>query len=179
MKLNRPARRALLVVHVTASASWLGLTAGLLALALTATATGSAVTVEASVRAVGLFADWILLPVSLLTLLTGLVPAHGTPWGLARHHGVYTKFWLTLATTAVTAFALRPGLNTAVTAVSGGGPLPGTGDVPAGPVVSLTAYVFMTAVSLLKPWGPTRRGRRLRDADRRRGPRATAGQPAG
>jgi hypothetical protein len=55
-KLGRPARRAVLVVHVTASASWLGLTLGLLALGTTAATTGSAVTVEASVRALKLFA---------------------------------------------------------------------------------------------------------------------------
>ncbi|MBR8642377.1 DUF2269 domain-containing protein [Streptomyces tuirus] len=167
-KLSRPARRAVLVVHVTASASWLGLTLGLLALGITATTTGSAVTVEASVRAMKLFADWLLLPVAFVTLLSGLVLSLGTPWGLARHRWVCTKFWLTLATTAATAFALRPGVNSAVTAVAAGGPLPDAGDVLFGPVVSLSAYVFMTVISVLKPWGLTRRGRRLRAPAARR-----------
>lgn len=162
LKLSRPARRATLIVHVAASAGWLGLTLGLLALGITATTTGSAVTVEASVRAMKLFADWLLLPVAFLTLLSGLLLSLGTPWGLARHRWVCTKFWLTLATTTATAFALRPGVNSAVAAVTAGGPLPDTGDVLFGPVVSLSAYVFMTVISVLKPWGPTRRGRRLR-----------------
>ncbi|MBB3081208.1 DUF2269 domain-containing protein [Streptomyces violarus] len=166
-KLSRPTRRAVLVVHVTASASWLGLTLGLLALGTTAATTGSAVTVEASVRAMRLFADWLLLPVAFLTLLSGLVLSLGTPWGLARHRWVYTKFWLTLATTVATVFALRPGVNSAVTAVAAGGPLPDAGDVLFGPVVSLSAYVFMTVISVLKPWGLTRRGRRLRAPARR------------
>lgn len=100
MKLSRPARRATLVVHVVASASWLGLTLGLLALGGTAAGTGSPVTVEASVRAMKLFADWLLLPVASLTLLSGLLLSLGTVWGLARHRWVYTKFWLTLATTS-------------------------------------------------------------------------------
>ncbi|MFF7313760.1 DUF2269 domain-containing protein [Streptomyces sp. NPDC008137] len=166
-KLSRPARRAALVVHVTASASWLGLTLGLLALGATAATTGSAVTVEASVRAMKLFADWLLLPVAFLTLLSGLVLSLGTAWGLARHRWVCTKFWLTLATTTATVFALRPGVNAAVAAVAAGGPLPDAGDVLMGPVVSLSAYVFMTVISLLKPWGLTRRGRRLRTPARR------------
>jgi uncharacterized membrane protein len=166
-KLSRPARRTVLVVHVTASASWLGLTLGLLALGTTAATTGSAVTVEASVRAMRLFADWLLLPVAFLTLLSGLVLSLGTPWGLARHRWVYTKFWLTLATTTATVFALRPGVNSAVTAVAAGGALPDAGDVLFGPVVSLSAYVFMTVISVLKPWGLTRRGRRLRAPARR------------
>ncbi|WP_454326230.1 DUF2269 domain-containing protein [Streptomyces glaucescens] len=162
MKLSRPARRAFLVVHVAASAGWLGLTLGLLALGTTAATTGSAVAVEASVRAMKLFADWLLLPAAFLTLLSGLVLALGTAWGLARHRWVCTKFWLTLATTTATAFALRPGVNEAVAAVAAGRPLPDAGDVLFGPVVSLSAYVFMTAISVLKPWGPTRRGRAAR-----------------
>ncbi|MBX9362052.1 DUF2269 domain-containing protein [Streptomyces sp. WAC04114] len=159
-KLSRRARRAVLVVHVTASASWLGLSLGLLALGTTAASTGSAETVEASVRAMKLFADWLLLPVAFLTLLSGLLLSLGTKWGLARYRWVYTKFWLTLATTTATVFALRPGVNSAVTAVAAGGPLPDAGDVLFGPAVSLSAYVFMTVISVLKPWGKTRRGNR-------------------
>ena len=160
VKLNRPARRALLVVHVATSAGWLGLTLGLLALGITATTSGSPQAVAASVRTMKLFADWLLLPAAFLTLLSGLVLALGTAWGLARHRWVYTKFWLTLATTTATALALRPGVNEAVAAVLGGRPLPDAGDVLFGPAVSLSAYLFMTAISVLKPWGPTRRGRK-------------------
>jgi hypothetical protein len=61
VKLSRPARRAHLAVHVPASAGRLGLTAGLLALGVTADTTGSAAAVEASVRAMKLFADRLLL----------------------------------------------------------------------------------------------------------------------
>lgn len=164
VKLSRPARRVSLVVHVVASAGWLGLSLGLLALGATAATTASAVTVEASVRGMQLFADWLLLPLAFLTLSSGVVLALGTPWGLARHRWVYTKFWLTLATATATVFALRPGVNSAVAAVAAGESLPDAGDVLFGPVVSLSAYVFMTVISLLKPWGPTRRGRRLRAA---------------
>ncbi|BCL21359.1 DUF2269 domain-containing protein [Streptomyces tuirus] len=158
-QLNRRSRRAALVVHVTVSAGWLGLSLGLLALGITAATTGTPVTVEASVRAMKLFADWLLLPVAFLTLLSGLLLSLGTKWGLARYRWVCTKFWLTLATTTATVFALRPGVNSAVTAVAAGGPLPDAGDVLFGPVVSLSAYVFMTVISVLKPWGKTRRGR--------------------
>ncbi|MCC8337389.1 DUF2269 domain-containing protein [Streptomyces sp. R1] len=179
MKLNRPARRACLVVHAVASASWLGLTLGLLALGATAAANASPETVEAAVRCMKLFADWLLPPLALLTLASGLVLALGTPWGLARHRWVYTKFWLTTGTTVATFFALRPGVNSAVAAVAAvaaGEPLPDAGDVLFGPVVSLSAYVFMTVISLLKPWGLTRRGRRLRArADRGRSPLARSG----
>jgi hypothetical protein len=58
-------------------------------------------------------------------------------------------------------------VNSAVTAVAAGGPLPDAGDVLFGPVLSLSAYVFMTVISVVKPWGLTRRGRRLRAPARR------------
>ncbi|KJK34980.1 membrane protein [Streptomyces variegatus] len=160
--MGRSARRTALVVHVVSAAGWLGLTLGLLTLGITAATTGSTATVEASVRAMKLFADWLLLPVAFLTLLSGLLLSLGTVWGLARYRWVYTKFWLTLATTTATVFALRPGVDSAVTAVAAGGRLPDAGDVLFGPVVSLSAYVFMTVISVLKPWGRTRRGTRLR-----------------
>lgn len=170
VKLSRPARRAHLVTHVVASAGWLGLTVGLLALGITANTTGDPAMVEASVRAMKLFADRLLLPIAFLTLLSGLMLSLGTPWGLARHRWVWTKFWLTLATTTATAFALRPGVSAAAEAASAGHALPDGGDVLIGPVVSLTAYVFMTVISVVKPWGLTRRGRRLRAAARRPAP---------
>ncbi len=71
-------------------------------------------------------------------------------------------FWLTLATTGLTAFSLRPGVNTAADQAAAGLPVAAGEGLPAGPVVSLCTYVFMTAISLLKPWGMTRRGGRLR-----------------
>ncbi|MFF7736013.1 DUF2269 domain-containing protein [Streptomyces sp. NPDC007984] len=157
-KLSRRARRVALVVHVIASAGWLGLSLGLLALGIAAATAGSPAAVEASVRGMELFADWLLLPVAFLTLLSGLVLSLGTKWGLARYRWVYTKFWLTLGTTTATVFALRPGVHSAVTAVAAGEGLRDAGDVLFGPVVSLSAYVFMTVISVLKPWGKTRRG---------------------
>ncbi|MGW0534670.1 DUF2269 family protein [Streptomyces sp. NPDC003032] len=162
MKLSRPVRRATLVVHVIGAACWLGLTLGLVALALTAITTGSTAAVEAAVRSMKVFADWLVLPLALLTLLSGLLLSLGTQWGLAKHRWVYTKFWLTLATTTASAFALRPGVDDSVATVAAGGPITDASGLIAGPLVSLSAYLFMTVLSVLKPWGLTRRGQRQR-----------------
>lgn len=155
--LKRPVRRALLVVHVAVSVSWLGLTLGLLTLGITAYATGDPTLTEASYRAMKVFSDWLLVPVVVTTLVSGLVLSLGTPWGLARHRWVWIKFWITLVTGAATVFALRPGI---VHAASGGG-VPDSSLVAA-PSVATAAYLFMTVISVLKPWGLTRRGRRHR-----------------
>ncbi|NGO73414.1 DUF2269 domain-containing protein [Streptomyces boncukensis] len=173
-RLSRPARRALLVVHVTSSACWLGLSLCLLALGLTGAATGAGSDAGAGAyRSMKVFGDWLLTPVALLTLLTGLLLSLGTPWGLARYRWVYTKFWLTLATTAASVLAFRATINEAASAVGAGDEV-GAVDLVIPPSVSLAAYAFMTAISVLKPWGPTRRGRAARRRDRGRADQSAA-----
>jgi hypothetical protein len=154
--LKRSARRSLLVAHVAVSVSWLGLTVGLLTLAIAAFFTGDPTTAQAATRAMKIFGDWLIMPVALFSLLSGLVLALRTPWGLARHRWVWTKFWLTLITVALSVFSLRPGIDQAAAR--------GTVDIDlvVAPSVATATYLFVTAISVLKPWGRMRRGRRLR-----------------
>ncbi|MFD5200036.1 DUF2269 domain-containing protein [Streptomyces sp. NPDC058375] len=155
--LKRPVRRGLLVAHVAVSVSWLGLTVGLLTLGITAFATGDPATAGAATRAMKIFGDWLVIPVALLALVSGLVLALGTPWGLARHRWVWTKFWLTLITTGLSIFSLRPGIDAAAAADEAVDI-----NLVIAPSVATATYFFITAISVLKPWGLTRRGKRLR-----------------
>ncbi|MEU9196637.1 DUF2269 domain-containing protein [Streptomyces hundungensis] len=152
--LRRRSRRGWLVAHVAVSVSWLGLTLGLLALGVTAFTMDSPAMTESAYRAMKVFGDWLVIPIASLSLVIGVVLSLGTRWGLARHRWVWVKFWLTLLTLCLSAFALRPEINSAVAA--------GAPDLSlvAAPVVSSCAYFFMTAISVLKPWGLTKRGRK-------------------
>ncbi|MEW1689792.1 DUF2269 family protein [Streptomyces sp. NPDC091265] len=154
--LKRRPRRSLLVAHVAASVSWLGLTIGLLTLGISAFLTDDPLTAQAATRAMKIFGDWLVVPIALLSLISGLVLSLRTPWGLARHRWVWMKFWLTLISTALSVFSLRPGINEAAER--------GTADINlvVAPSVATATYLFITAISVLKPWGPTRRGERLR-----------------
>ncbi|KOG88509.1 hypothetical protein [Streptomyces varsoviensis] len=165
--LSRPARRATLFVHVAVSVGWLGLTLGLLVLGLAGALTRSPTTATAAYRAMKIFGDWLIIPISLLSLFSGVILSLGTAWGIARYRWVYTKFWLTLIATGASIFALRTTIDEAASAVATG-PDAGaaTPSLVAAPSVALTLYVFMTAISVLKPWGPTARGRRARAAAR-------------
>ncbi|MFH9264374.1 DUF2269 domain-containing protein [Streptomyces sp. NPDC017546] len=154
--LKRPLRRGILVAHVAVSVSWLGLTVGLLTLGVAAFTTGDPATADAAMRSMKIYGDWLVAPVALLALVSGLVLSLGTPWGLARHRWVWTKFWLTLVTAGLSIFSLRPGINAAV--AEGAVDI----DLVIAPSVATATYLFITAVSVLKPWGLTRRGRRLR-----------------
>ncbi len=69
---------------------------------------------------------------------------------------MWTKFWLTLITTGLSIFSLGPGIDAAVAdeAVDI--------NLLIAPAVATATYLFITAISVLKPWGLTRRGRRPR-----------------
>ncbi|MFI8995629.1 DUF2269 domain-containing protein [Streptomyces sp. NPDC053542] len=177
-QLSRSARRAILVVHVVVSVGWLGLTLGLLALGIAASTAGgggadaASELAAAAYRSMKIFIDWLIIPLALLTLISGLVLSLGTPWGLARHRWVVTKFWLTLGAVTATVLALRTQIGAAAGAVVAGRPVPPETDLVVAPAVALALYVFLTAISVLKPWGPTARGRRLREERARRPERA-------
>ncbi|GAA4659398.1 hypothetical protein GCM10023324_06290 [Streptomyces youssoufiensis] len=70
-QLTRPTRRAVLVVHVVVSVGWLGVTCGLITLAIAGAATDSAEAAEAAYRAMKVFGDWLVIPLSLLALSAG------------------------------------------------------------------------------------------------------------
>ncbi|MCK7623346.1 DUF2269 domain-containing protein [Streptomyces sp. RS10V-4] len=179
MPLRRPVRRALLVLHVAVSVSWLGLTAGLCALGVAGFTASSAATAAAAYRAMGILTDLVVLPVALLSLAGGVALALGTHWGLARHRWVLTKFCLTVPAVALTVLVLRPGLARLAAAAAAGRPAPEPGLLVA-PAVASALYLFLTAVSVLKPWGRTRRGGRPRGGTAgREGGAGTVGSPAG
>jgi hypothetical protein len=49
----------------------------------------------------GLIASWVIVPSAVASLLTGLVMALGTKWGLFRHWWVVISLLLTVAATLV------------------------------------------------------------------------------
>ncbi|MGW3007224.1 DUF2269 domain-containing protein [Streptomyces sp. NPDC001219] len=162
-QLSRPARRAVLVLHLAVSVSWLGLTLGLLALGITGYTTGSPETATVAYRAMKIFSDWLVLPLAFGSLVSGLVLSLGTAWGLTLHRWVVVKFWLTLVTVLLSVFSLRPGINRLAAEAAAGSPAPDISLVIA-PSVATATYLFLTALSVLKPWGLTGRGSRLRAA---------------
>ncbi len=75
--------------------------AGFLALAVAALTSRDAQTVRAVYVAMELTGWLVLVPLSVASLLTGLVPALGSRWGLLRHYWVVVKLGLTVLATVV------------------------------------------------------------------------------
>ncbi|MFJ9443639.1 DUF2269 domain-containing protein [Kitasatospora sp. NPDC101235] len=169
----RPAvRKPLVALHVVASVSWLALMLCLLTLGVTALTTGDADRLRTAYRAMGLLGDALILPLSLLTFLSGVALGLGTSWGLFRYYWVSTKFWLTLGAMTASVLALTDRLHDAVR-VADAHP---TGPITVAdlgfvryntvivPAVALTLYLFNVVLSVYKPWGR----RKAKTTDRRK-----------
>ncbi|MFI9011728.1 hypothetical protein ACIGNX_31275 [Actinosynnema sp. NPDC053489] len=142
------ARKTWLLLHVISSVGWLGVTAGMLVLAL------AAFDEPRLYQAMALLGDLVVLPLALAALATGVVLSLGTRWGLVKHRWVLVKFVLTVVAVVATAFALRSGLHDAADGVVG----TAGRDVLVASCVSLVLYTVNTALSVFKPWGRTRWG---------------------
>ena len=178
--LSRPVRRLTLVLHVAVSVGWLGMDAVLLVLGATAALTGDPELTKACYLAMDAAGGVMLIPVSLLTLVTGLVAGLGTKWGLVRYWWVLVKLVLTLAAATASIFLLRA--NLAAAAAEARLPLADLGrhelDLVIPPTVALVLYTTMVVLSVLKPWGRTGWGRRTVAPARRSAPPQRRPEPA-
>jgi hypothetical protein len=101
-------RKLALTAHVTFSVGWLGALAVFLAHAVASLISQDAQMVRAADLAMGLTAWFVILPLSITSLMTGLVQSLGTPWGLFRHYWVLAKLLLTALATIVLLLKLGP-----------------------------------------------------------------------
>jgi hypothetical protein len=92
-----PAHRKLnFAAHVTSSVGWLGAVASFLVLSIAGLTSRDVEIVRAAYLAMNVIGQFIIVPLSLVALLTGLVQSLGTHWGLFRHYWVLVKFTLTI-----------------------------------------------------------------------------------
>jgi hypothetical protein len=94
-------RKLALTAHVAASVGWLGAVVVALVLAIAGLASRDAATVRAAYLALELIAWFVLVPLALASLVTGLVQSLGSAWGLFRHYWVLAKLVINLFATVV------------------------------------------------------------------------------
>ena len=94
-------RKLALTAHVTSSVGWLGAVGGFLALAIAGLIGRDELTVRSVYLATELTTWVVIVPLAFASLLTGLIVALGTPWGLFRHYWVFVKFMLTILATTL------------------------------------------------------------------------------
>jgi hypothetical protein len=94
-------RKFALTVYVTSSVGLLGSTAAFLALDIAGLNDQDILIVRAAYLAMEMIARFVIVPLALAPLLTGLVQSLGTSWGLFRHYWVMVKLLLTAFATSV------------------------------------------------------------------------------
>jgi hypothetical protein len=101
MSMSPAIRKFTLTIHLSSSVGWIGAVIAYLALVLTAMARRDPQTVQAVWFALESIGWYVIVPLAVLSLLTGLVMSLGTPWGLFRHYWVVISLVLTLVATII------------------------------------------------------------------------------
>src|SRR5918995_924772 len=109
-------RKLLLTVHVAASVSVLGADLVLLALGVASVGGADPVTIY---PAASLVATWLVAPLALVALASGLSLGLLTPWGLFTYWWVTIKLAIVAVLTGAVLFVLVPALGAAADAVTG------------------------------------------------------------
>lgn len=173
MTMSPMLRKLTLTAHVTTSVGWLGAVLAFLALAVASLASDDAQLVRSTILAMELTGWFVLVPLSVVSLLTGLVQSLGTKWGLLQHYWIVVKLVINVVATGVLLLYMQslvklsdqassPALSsTAVLAI----PSP-SAVVHAG--VAVVLLLVATVLSVYKPAGMTRYGQRKQQAQRLR-----------
>jgi hypothetical protein len=108
MTMTLRLRKFALTVHVSSSVGWLGAVGSFLALAIAGLISQDAQFVRAGYLAMEFTTWFVIVPLSLASLLSGLVQGLGTPWGLFRHYWVLAKLLLTVLATIILLVHTQP-----------------------------------------------------------------------
>jgi hypothetical protein len=162
-----------LTAHVTFSVGWFGAVAAFLALAIGGLISEDAGMVRADYLAMASIGWFVIVPLGFGSLVVGLVQSFGTEWGLFRHYWVLIKFVMTIVALALLLLHMR--LVTYLADVAAATALAAAdlrgmriqlvGDASA----ALLVLLVNTVLSIYKPRGMTRRGRRAQRARREAG----------
>ena len=101
MTMTPRLRKFALAAHIALAVGWIGAVAGYIALDVAAATSQDAQTLRAAYLAMELIAWYVIVPLALASLLTGLVMSLGTKWGLFRHYWVLISLLLTIIATVV------------------------------------------------------------------------------
>lgn len=163
------ARKLALAAHLTFSVGWIGAVVAYLALGLSAVRSQNAQTVRGAWIAMELTGWYVIVPLALASLLTGLVMALGSKWGLFRYYWVLFAFVLTIFATVVLLLHMPTVSSQAdVARTASGATLDGLGGDLFHPGFGLVVLLGIQVLNIYKPPGMTRYGWRKLNQQRRK-----------
>jgi hypothetical protein len=158
-------RKFALTAHVVSSVGWLGAVAGFLALAVVGLTSLDVQMVRAAYLGMHLTGWFVIVPLCLASLITGVVQSLGTTWGLFRHYWVVAKLVMTVPATLLLLLHMQPisriahrAAETTLSSADLRGPRI---DVVVEAGAALLVLLVATVLSVYKPRGMTRDGWRV------------------
>jgi uncharacterized membrane protein len=156
---QRGVRKLVLLFHVTCSVGWFGAVLAFIPLAVAVVNSAEDDLARGAYLAADLLLRFVIVPLALASVVTGVLSSLVSARGLVRHYWVIAKLVLTVAATVVLLLQIEPiGAAAERTAAPEGGPLPEAAGLSMlvhaiGGVVVLLA---VTALAVYKPRGTTR-----------------------
>src|SRR5579859_163167 len=161
-------RKLTITAHVAFSVGWLGAVAAFLVLSVAGLASHDADVVRGAYLSMDLISRFVIIPMCLAALATGLLQALGTPWGLFRYYWIVIKFSLAIFATIALLIHQFAVMAVAAKRVSGAaaetlfstdfGPL--KTELVRAPSLAIVLLLVVTTLGVYKPWGLTRYGQR-------------------
>jgi hypothetical protein len=162
-------RKAGLVAHVVTSVGWLGAVACTLALSTAGMMSEDPLVVRSVYITLEVTGWWVLVPLSFLSLGTGVVQGLSTRWGVLSHYWVVIKLIINVVANVVLLLYMQTIEHLAGLARASAGTGAGLEELQdPSPLLhaaaALVLLVVATILSVYKPKGVTRYGQRRRQA---------------
>ncbi len=160
-------RKFALTAHLISSLGWIGAVGAYIALGISAVTSEDVQTARSAWIAMELTGWYVIVPLALAALLTGLVMSLSTPWGLFRHYWVLITLALTILATVVTLLHMPTVTSQADLARQANrAELNRLGGDLFHPVLGLVVLLVITALNIYKPRGLTPYGWRNQQRQR-------------
>jgi hypothetical protein len=164
-------RKLALAVHIALAVGWIGAVAGYIALDVAAATGQDAQTLRAAYLAMEVIAWYVIVPLAIASLLSGLVMSVGTKWGLFRHYWVLISLLLTIVATVIllvetqtiSSFAAK-----AANSTTSGDELRALGSTLVHSVGGAVVLFVILVLNVYKPRGMTRYGWRKQQQELRK-----------
>ena len=142
-------RKLVLAGHVLVAVGWFGVVVAKLVLEITAATAPDREVPGAAYLFMEIFDRALFPPLAVGTILTGVVLAVGTAWGLFRHYWVVAKLVLTVAVIVTGVVFVGAWVEEARVAASG----PAAVRLVYASLAHLLMLGAATVISIYKPWG--------------------------
>jgi hypothetical protein len=161
-------RKLALTIHLITSVGWVGAVIAYLSLGIAAVTSSDTETIRAAWTAMDVTGWWVIVPLAIGALVTGLVMSLGTRWGLIRHYWTLISLAVTVLCTVVLVLHM-PSVSAMTKMASNveGTRLRALGGDLFHPAVGLVLLLAVTVLNVYKPAGLTPYGWRKQRQERR------------